>query len=172
MKLFSDRLEFTSFTYDDFEGLYDILSDDEVCKYLPGQKGKSEEEVNKWLHHFVRMFDDENGTKVFAIREKGKTPLIGYGGLGYVKEFDQIEILYGFHKQVWGKGFATETSFRMKDLAIDEGLDFVIALADINNIPSQRILLKTGFEQVKEMELWGLELYYYEMKLEEEKEAS
>ena len=47
--------------------------------------------------------------------------------------------------------------------ALDDGSP--VSLADINNIPSQKILLKTGYKEIKQMPLWGLDVYYYEMDL-------
>jgi len=165
MKISSERLNYRPFTYDDYDDLYLILSNETVCKYLPGDGKKSDDEINKWLQYFVRTFNDEQGNKLFAITVKGNDQVIGYGGLGYVKEFDSIEIMYGFNELVWGKGYATEASKRFKELAKDLKMTFLIALADINNIPSQKILLKTGYKEIKQMPLWGLDVYYYEMDL-------
>jgi len=82
-----------------------------------------------------------------------------------VKEFEKIEIMYGFNELVWGKGYATETSKRMKELAIELGLKELIALADIHNIQSQKVLLKTGFEVVDQIHIWGIDCYSYTLDL-------
>lgn len=161
----SKRLYYRPFINDDFDDLYELLSNPNVCEYLPGEGGKSEEEVEKWLMHFIRTFEDEKGSRIFAISEMDSEKVIGYGGLGYVKEFDKIEIMYGFNESIWGNGYATEVSLRMKELAIELGMKDLIALADINNIASQKVLLKTGFKQVKQIHIWGLDCYFYEMEL-------
>jgi len=161
----SKRLNFKPFTYDDYEDLHEILSNEKVCEFLPGEAAYDSEIITKWLNHFVRSFDDELGNKLFAIREEGSDKVIGYGGLSYVKEFESIEIMYGFNELFWNNGYATETSLRMKEFAIQLGLKNLIALADINNIPSNIILVKTGFKKIKQMKLWGLDVNYYEMKI-------
>lgn len=161
----SDRLVYRKFTKDDYEDLYEILSNPKVCTYLPGDDNKSKEEIEKWHTMFQNSFMDDRQNRIFAILEKGSKKVIGYGGLGYVKEFDKIEIMYGFNEFVWGKGYATETSLRMKELAIELGIKDLIALADINNIASQKILRKTGFEEVEQIHIWGIDCFYYEMKL-------
>lgn len=161
----SKRLEYKAWTYDDMEALEAILGNPNVCEYLPGNKQKSKEELTKWLHHFIRTFDDETGQQVFAIYLKGTDKIIGYGGLAWVSEFNHMEIMYGFNEEYWGKGYAKEASIRFKEYAIERGLNFIIALADINNIPSQKILEKTGYKQIKTIDIWGITCHYYEMEL-------
>ena len=117
-KIESKRLSFRKFKQDDFDDLNEILGKPKVCKYLPGKDEKSRDEIEKWHESFMKSFKDEHGTRIYAITELGTSKVIGYGGLGYVKEFDKIEIMYGFNESVWGKGYATETSLRMKELAI------------------------------------------------------
>ena len=161
----SDRLEYKKWTYDDFDALKEILGNPKVCEFLPGNKDKTEEDITKWLHHFIRTFKDEFNTQTYAVYLKDTDTIIGYGGLGYLSEFNEIEIMYGFNEKYWGKGYATEVSLRMKELAKELRLNFLVALADIGNVPSQKILLKTGFRQIKQIEIWGINAYYYEMNL-------
>ena len=165
MKLFSERLMYRPWTYEDDESIEEILGDEFVCRFLPGNNKKSKEEINKWLQFFVRSFNDELGNKIFLISCKDTLDVIGYGGIGYVKEFDAIEIMYGFKKSAWGKGYATEASVRFKELAIESGLQKVIALADVDNVGSQKVLRKTGFQEIKKLSIWGMDALYYEMNL-------
>lgn len=161
----TDRLYFRPFTYDDFDSLFDILNNENVCKYLPGEGKKSKDEVSKWLQHFVRTFDDELGNKIYAIYLKDSSQVIAYGGLSYVREFGQIEVMYGINETFWQKGYGTEISLRIMTLAKELDIGLLIGLADISNEGSQKILLKTGFVEIKQIPLWGMQLYYYEMKL-------
>lgn len=50
-------------------------------------------------------------------------------------------------------------------LAKQRGLKNVIGFADVNNIGSNKILMYTGFKKIKQVQLWGLELNYFEMEL-------
>ena len=34
--------------------------------------------------------------------------LIGHGGLNFVPEFGETEVLWALHPDAWGKGYATE----------------------------------------------------------------
>ena len=70
MMLESKRLLFRTFEFNDYDGLYRILSNPNVCKYLPGEEAKKEDEIIKWLNHFIRSIDDEFGSKLYAVIEK------------------------------------------------------------------------------------------------------
>jgi ribosomal-protein-alanine N-acetyltransferase len=150
---------------EDLPLLHNILGNPNVCEYLPGPKEKSEEDLLKCLRYYVKSFGSYHDTYIFKVSLKDSNTVVGYAGLAYVNEFDKHEIMYGIAEEYWGKGYGTEMSLRMKDLAIEQGHKQVIALADIDNIPSQKILLKTGFREIKQITLWGLELRYYEMEL-------
>lgn len=165
MKLESYRLEYELWQENDFDILKQILGNPRVCEYLPGDKNKSEEEIKKWLNYFVQTFGNEKGTKIFKAKIKNTDQVIGYCGLGYVKEFDHIEIMYGMDEKYFNQGYGYEMSLRMKNLAIEQGIKHLIALADINNIPSNKILIKTGYTKKDQIELWGMNLNYYEMNL-------
>lgn len=162
----SKRLLFRPFTYEDDVALEAIMGDEEVCRYLPGDNKKSKEEMNRWLQYFIRSFNDEQGNKIYAIITKDTNELIGYGGLSYVKEFDKIEIMYGFKQSSWNKGYASEAGLKFKELAKEVGLEQVIALSDVRNIASQKVLLKIGFEELNQLKIWGIDAFYYEMDIE------
>lgn len=161
----SKRLKYTKFTKDDFADLYEFLSSEEVCRYLPGPKAFSKEQITRWLHFFIDSYDIDKPNLIYAVREKGGQKVIGYAGFAYVDEFQKNEIMYAFHKDVWGQGYATEAAFQMLDIAKSYNQKRIIALADTRNIASQKVLLKIGYKQKDQIKLWGSDLYYYELRL-------
>ena len=164
-QLESSRLTYTPFQESDFDDLVDILTDPVVCEYLPGDTPYSVEMVKRWLSFFINSFSVEKKNLIYAIRIKGKEKLIGYCGCNYVTEFETNEIKYILNKDYFGFGYATEAASTMKVLAQNVGLTFLVGLADIHNIPSQRVLEKIGYEYQKTVELWGATLRYYELHL-------
>jgi RimJ/RimL family protein N-acetyltransferase len=169
VKLNSLRLEYRPFLESDYDDLEDILSRNEVCLFLPGKTPRTPIQIEKTLTHFIKNFQIEKANVVFAVSIQNQKKVIGYAGLQYVKEYDKTEIMYGFHNDYWKKGFATEASLRMKELAKEWVITDLIALADTENIGSQNVLIKTGFKKMNEVDLWGLHMYYYEMNLLESK---
>lgn len=162
----SERLVYRFFTENDQSFMEELLGDEKVCKYLPGPAIYPEDVIKKVLNYYVKSSGDKDKYQnIYLVLEKGTNYPIGYAGIQLVKEFDKYEIFYGFTPAAWGKGYGTESSLKMKDLAKDLGLKELIALADIYNVASQKILEKTGFIMKEKMPLWGLELYYYDMEL-------
>ena len=161
----TERLTFRPFIKDDLTFIIELLTDESVCKYLPGQGAYSLEVCSKYIQYFMMSFTEKNLNKIYLVSNKESNEPIGYCGIQVVNEFEKYEIFYAYIPKSWGKGFATEASIRMKELAKELGLKEIIALADINNLSSQKVLLKTGYILQKQLPLWGLNLYYYELKL-------
>lgn len=160
-----DSVAFRPFHVTDKNALYRLLHNDEVCRYLPGKVAKEETEVNAWLRFFIDSFLDAQGNEVYAVLVDQE--LVGYAGLTYVKEYDSIEIMYAFHPSVWGNGLASYCALEMKKKAKKRALKKVIAFADLDNIGSQKVLLKIGYKPITTVSLWGLQMQYYELELGE-----
>ena len=162
-KLESANLEFKVLRDENLDDLVEILTNDEVCKYLPGEKAYPVEVVKNFLKHYKNNFSVTTPNLCYGIYEKNKGKLIGYGGVVFVKELNMPEIMYGFNKNYWNKGYATEAAFRFKELAKELKLKKLIGLAAINNVASNKILVKIGYSFIKQSNLWDTELYMYEL---------
>ncbi|AIO18548.1 hypothetical protein KQ51_00668 [Candidatus Izimaplasma bacterium HR1] len=164
-RLESDRLEFSSFKEDDYQDLLDILGNEIVCEYLPGEKVYSSGQVKSILNYFIKTFIVEKKNLHYIVKIKGSNTVIGYSGCSYIKEYDCNEIEYFLKPQFFGNKYATEIAFKMKEVAQTLGLNHLVGLADINNIPSQKVLEKIGYKFIKVVEHWGSTLRYYELNL-------
>jgi RimJ/RimL family protein N-acetyltransferase len=159
------RLIYRKFEKNDFDALFEILHNDNVTKFLPDKKAVTKERCEQWLNYFISTFDEKKKNTIYALVGKSDQKLIGYAGVAYVKEFDLHEIMYGLHEDYWGRGLATEAAWQMKDLADSYKLNKVIALADPYNFGSNKIVLKLGYELRDIINLWGMNLNYFEMEL-------
>ncbi|KAI4722082.1 hypothetical protein E4T48_01753 [Aureobasidium sp. EXF-10727] len=71
-----------------------------------------------------------------------------------------IELRYGFHPEVWGKGFGTEAAKAIMAWCRKYiGAERFIAETEIENLGSGRVLGKLGFKEIqKEVEvIWGMD---------------
>lgn len=161
----SKRILYRRFNQDDFDALFEILSNDNVTRYLPDKVAVSEKRCQQWLNYFIDNFDETKSNTIFALIDKETNKLFGYAGVAYLKEFELNEIMYGLHEEFWGKGLATEAAYKMKDLADEYKLNKIVALADPSNYGSNKILIKIGYELRDIIELWGMTLNYFEMEL-------
>lgn len=161
----TERLTFRPFNKGDLTFLIELLTNDSVCKYLPGEGAYSLEVCGKYLQYFMMTFNKKNHNRVYLVTKKDTQEPIGYCGIQIVNEFSKYELFYAYIPKSWGNGFATEATLKMKELAKNLSLSEIIGLADIHNLGSQKVLEKTGLIKKTQLPLWGLNLYYYELKL-------
>jgi RimJ/RimL family protein N-acetyltransferase len=85
------------------------------------------------------------------------------GGIGFKGQPDGgcVEIGYGLALSARGHGYAAEAVIALLTVAADHGLSRVIADTTLDNIPSQRTLIRAGFRLVST----DAELHYYEVPL-------
>jgi ribosomal-protein-alanine N-acetyltransferase len=77
--------------------------------------------------------------------EAGSRELIGFCGLRFIGETRDVELLYGIHPRLWGRGFATEAARAILQWAFRETtLPRVFAGADLPNAASFRVMEKLG----------------------------
>jgi RimJ/RimL family protein N-acetyltransferase len=88
------------------------------------------------------------------------------GGIGFKGRPDGgcVEIGYGLAPSARGHGYAAEAVIALLSVAADHGLSRVIADTALDNIASQRTLVRSGFRLVRT----DADLHYYELLLESE----
>lgn len=158
------RLSYKKFYQEDLKYLSKMMKDPLVLQYFPGPNTYPDETIQKYLDFFIKSFGYKVYHRVYKISLKEYNEPIGYGGIQYVKEFDKFEVMFSLNPAYWGKGYGTEISLRMIELAKEIGLTEVIALADVQNCASNHVLVKSGFILKDTIELWDATLHYYELK--------
>jgi RimJ/RimL family protein N-acetyltransferase len=85
------------------------------------------------------------------------------GGLGFKGQPDGgcVDIGYGLAPSARGHGYAAEAVIALLTVATDHGLTRVIADTTLDNIASQRTLVRAGFDLVNS----DAELHHYEVLL-------
>lgn len=97
-----------------------------------------------WAENYER----ENGFCRWKVVEKSSGALIGSCGFAHPHETFEIELGYLFARSAWDAGYATEiahatTVYGFANLGFRE----IIALTDIENTASQKVLRKIGFSE-------------------------
>jgi len=154
------RLVVRELTEEDSERLYEILTDKEVCRYLPAMTGTKEEEIEKlnaYASHVYSFF--EYGYWGVFLKDGGE--LIGRAG--FREDSYPPEAGYLIARQHWGKGYATEVLEHLVRYAIEEmdGTTLQVKI-EKENIASIRVAERCGFRPVTETEEKML-LYQYDM---------
>jgi RimJ/RimL family protein N-acetyltransferase len=160
-RLDTQRLLMREFGPADLDRLAEMLSNPQVMRFMPGGRPVPRERVTAALNNIGREWQ-ERGYGRWAIVPKIEAALIGWCGLGYVPELDEIEVLYLFDQPYWGRGFATEAA--CASLRYGFGtlkLERIIALAVPENVASRRVMEKLGMTYERDCHLWELDLVQY-----------
>lgn len=152
----TNRLILRTFTPNDIEVLFELFSDSEVMKHLPGIK--SREEIEEWIRLVLKSYRDK-GFGPWALICKESKQLLGYCGLYIQQNVDgknEIEILYGLIRRYWNKGYATEAARAVYEYGKNQlKLNRFISLIARDNLRSVNVAEKIGMKLEKEIHMWG-----------------
>jgi RimJ/RimL family protein N-acetyltransferase len=86
------------------------------------------------------------------------------GGAGFHAEPDDaatVEVGYGIAQEFRGRGIATGALLALLQIARENGAMTVVAGTDADNVPSQRVLQKSGFNRTEDADTelrWAVDL--------------
>lgn len=171
MQIFSStpRLVLREILPSDVEGMYELDSDPEVHRYLRNKPVQNKEQVAEVIE-FIRKQYVENGIGRWAVVEKETNNFVGWTGLKLVKEktnnhINYYDLGYRLIKKYWGKGYATESALASLAYGFDVmKLEEVFAAAEVNNLASNNILKKIGFQWDGTFDFDGSESNWYRLE--------
>jgi ribosomal-protein-alanine N-acetyltransferase len=144
------RLILGQFTQADAHLILELNSDPEIVKYLHEPVLTTEEEAKKIIVDII-LSQYKNNLGRWATYTKDNNEFIGWCGLKYRPELDEIDLGYRLKKSAWGKGFATEAAKHTIDHGINKlHLKLITGRAHIENIASIKVLEKIGMQFISE----------------------
>lgn len=148
------RLILRPFTEADILPSYHMNLDAAVSRYTGDGGVVSLEEMSIRITKNVMGDYKRYGFGRFAVEWKETGEFIGFAGLKYLPERDEVDLGYRLKKSYWGKGLATEAGRACMDFGWKElQLGSVIAMVLPDNKASIRVLDKLGFRfKEKDME--------------------
>ena len=146
------RLSLRQFTEQDTDSLNKICNQEYVLKWMPDWKS-SVENTQGLIRYFISQYSLANKDKarvMFAVCLQDTGDIIGMVGIGNKEEVDnEIEIAYFVSEIYAGKGYISEAAKAVSQWALsDLKLDYLIAIVEPDNYPSQRVVQKCGFQKV------------------------
>ncbi|MBO9423130.1 GNAT family N-acetyltransferase [Labrenzia sp. R4_1] len=155
----TDRLLLTSPKLSEVPELYGFLGDPRAMQFTQIDRDlalcRRRIAIHEWRRRRV-------GFAPWAIRVKGEPEIIGWGGL-YDDPFDPgwgPELAFFFHPKAWGQGYGAELSLAALEVAdIKIELPLVSAFAHLENVASQKLLQKVGFQPERHVESMNRVLY-------------
>ncbi len=146
----TDRLLIRPFTMDDIEPAYIMNLDAEVSKYTADGGIVSKKEIEQRIIENVFGDYEKHGFGRLAVELKKENKFIGFSGLKYLEDMDEVDLGYRFMKKYWGRGIATESAKACVNFGFESlELNRIIAMVLPENINSIRVLEKLNFEYEK-----------------------
>jgi RimJ/RimL family protein N-acetyltransferase len=143
------RLLLREITLDDKEDLFKLHSIPEVQKFTGEPVVKSLEEIEKAIGERISHYKTY-GFGRWATFLKKDMQFVGWAGLLYLPEFDEIDLGYRFLPEYWGSGIATEASKAILTYGFNTlKLSKIVAIAVKENKASIRVMEKVGMEFYK-----------------------
>lgn len=100
----------------------------------------------------------------WAVHLKASLDFLGWCGLKYRAELNEIDLGFRFKKEFWGKGFATEAAYASIKYGFEKiGLQRIVGRAEIDNIGSLKVLKKCGMNYIGDEEVEGYPVKTYEL---------
>jgi len=147
------RLRLRPLTEADLDALAAIAADPQVMALVGDGRPLSRAATALWITNAAASLRlSEVGSRGVELKAGGD--LIGWVGLIPTPAPNRLEIIYGFARAHWGRGYATEAAGAVLDAA---ALGEVDATIDPENAASRRVLKKLGFcELAMEDDEYGL----------------
>ena len=144
------RLILKQFTETDAPLILQLNSDPEIVKYVHEPVLTTLEEAKKIIADII-LPQYKNNLGRWATYTKSSDEFIGWCGLKYRPELDEIDLGYRLKKSAWGKGYATEAAKHTLDHSFNKlDLKLITGRAHIENIASIKVLEKIGMHFTSE----------------------
>ena len=134
----TERLILRPYTEDDAPAFFALNSDPQVMRYVPDDLMVSVDQARETLRSHPIVDYRERGFGRWACVLKTTGEHIGFCGLKYLSEIDDVDLGFRFIPSQWGKGFATEAALASIRYGFDElKLDHIVGLAELENRASK-----------------------------------
>ena len=146
----SDRLYFREFTIDDAQLLIDLNSNPEVTRYT-GDGAVENLKVGEKILTDIILPQYKNKIGRWAVHLKSNNEFIGWCGLKFIAEDNEIDLGYRFFQNHWGKGYASESAKAVMNYGVNTlKLKNIIARAAKENTASIKVIKKLGMVYLKD----------------------
>jgi RimJ/RimL family protein N-acetyltransferase len=139
----TERLILRAAESSDAEAAYAFNTDPEVMRYTGEPMPATVDEMRERILAYPDF--EKHGFGRWLCVDKATNRVIGFCGLKYLEDLDEVDIGYRLLPSYWGRGLATEASRACLEFGFETlGLDYIIALVLPQNAASIRVLEKLG----------------------------
>lgn len=144
------RLTLRQFTLADAPLVLALNSDAQVLKYLHEPALQTAEDAARILREII-LPQYSNNLGRWAMHINSTNEFIGWCGLKYRPELDEIDLGYRLMQNAWGHGYATEAAQATLQYGFTKlNLTLITGRAHIENLASIKVLEKIGMDFIGE----------------------
>jgi RimJ/RimL family protein N-acetyltransferase len=159
----TERLILREMVLEDAKDMFRLHSNPEVQRYTGEDVITSLEDIPDKIKEFQNR-DKNLGFGRWITILKKENQVVGWSGLAYLPEFNDIDIGYRFLPEYWGIGIATEASRAILSYGFNSlKLKKIIAIAYKENEASIKVMKKVGmqFDKLAPYEPGGENVVWY-----------
>lgn len=156
----TERLYLRDILPGDFDAFFQMHQDPEMTRYIGGvlDEDTTRYKMEKWMAYAEK----HPGLGFWALIQKDNEACIGRVSINYLETSKLIEVGYRLERTTWQQGYATEILDGLLAYAFHYlKLTKVVAIAHPNNIASQRVLEKNGFQYEKIAYYYKTDVKFY-----------
>jgi ribosomal-protein-alanine N-acetyltransferase len=154
------------FDLDDVDRLHHVMNDREVMRYFPNPDPPARDQIERLIRFQLKHWE-QYGYGWWAVCRAdlaAETALIGWAGLQYLPDTDEVEVGYLLGNGHWGRGLATEAARASVRFGFAQlGIETIVGVVHPENIASQRVLEKAGLSYVERANYFGMDVYRYQI---------
>ena len=160
----TDRLWLRQFVPDNAEAVLEYSGKPEVMQYVAPCLTSIEEAV-RILEEGPLSDYGKYGFGRWAVVLKENQRVIGFAGLKFLEDLQEVDLGYLLMPECWGKGLATEAARASVNYGFETlRLSQILGLVEVPNVRSVRVLEKIGFEFAKLIEYHSHTVAQYVLK--------
>ena len=142
----TERLAVRHFRAEDLDDLAAVAADPEVMRYVGDGRPITRGQAREWIEKSLLNYERHGFGSFAVVLKEDVNRLAGYCGLVNPTPEGEAEIIYGFAKSHWGRGYAGELAGPLMDFGFGRGLRRVVATIDPDNLASIRVVERLGMK--------------------------
>lgn len=145
--LSTSRLQLRRFGGDDLDTLYRLYADPRVMRHAGGVLDRDKAGV-MIRERILDYYAQNPGLGIWATIERTSGACVGLHLLNHIRGAQHIQVGYLLFPQYWSLGYATEMAREILRYGFQAlRLPQIAAIVDLDNLASQRVLLKIGMQR-------------------------
>jgi RimJ/RimL family protein N-acetyltransferase len=158
------RLRLRTWTIDDAPEALAIWGDPAVMKFI--DSGRTLGDLDRVRQALLRAIaaQEQGGFCLWPVIVKSGGRVIGCCGFHVIENSHDLELVFHFIREYWGKGYATEAARACVEYAF-KTLDAsrIVASSHPENVASVRVLEKVGFQPAGTKRYGDIDEQFYEL---------